>query len=116
MVSERLWSICKTCGKTISAKARACPNCGAIQKHSGRLKWFGFGLAALIVLGIIAVSGDLKTPSTPDSSSSSTVSTSDNQANSKVALPADEIAFIDTVETHRRLFNGAKNELQQASI
>jgi|GEM_PF-2785300 len=47
---------CKDCGREVSKKAKACPNCGAVRKRSifGRLiKYSLIGLVALGVLGVV---------------------------------------------------------------
>ncbi|MDP8263688.1 MAG: DUF3862 domain-containing protein [Candidatus Ancaeobacter aquaticus] len=45
---------CKECGKEVSSKAEACPNCGAVlKKKTGCLTYIVAGLLLLFLIGVI---------------------------------------------------------------
>ncbi len=75
---------CKECGKDVSSKATACPNCGAVLKETGCLTYIVLFFAIFIVLGIIggALSGNSssKHPSSNTSITTSQPKTIDEKA------------------------------------
>jgi hypothetical protein len=64
---------CSECGKEVSNKADACPNCGAKVKKASLITKIDGGFILLVVLGIVF---------SPNSPSTSTTSTSTDTSNS----------------------------------
>ena len=113
MGSENLFTKCKTCGKEVSKRAKACPHCGEKLKKLGVIQWIGIVLLSLFVIGII-IAPDKKEQS--NSSESITKISAKTKEQPVVTMPADELQFIKTVEKYILSFRGAKNELQESAL
>lgn len=113
MGSENLFIKCKACEKEVSKTAKACPHCGEKLKKLSVIHWVGIVLLSLFVIGVI---------NAPDKKEQSSSSEPIAKASAKikvapeVAMPADEILFISTVEKYVSGFREAKNELQQSAL
>ncbi|MBT7558803.1 zinc ribbon domain-containing protein [Candidatus Woesearchaeota archaeon] len=113
MGSENLFIKCKTCGKEASKVAKSCPHCGEKIKKLSVIRWIGIVLFSLFVIGLINAPNKNE-----QSNSSETVAnvSEKTKAQPEVAMPADEIQFISTVEKYVSGFREAKNELQQSAL
>lgn len=61
--------VCKACGQEIAKSAKVCPGCGAKNKKPFYKKWWVIALAAIVVIGIFASSGDKETKDTVNNDS-----------------------------------------------
>lgn len=116
MNTQSLWKTCKVCQNSIAKNAKSCPNCGARQPASGKMKWIVLGGLGLLAIGLLN-----KPEVDKEAGQSSTASSAGGTITAKseppeIKLPAEQAAFIDAVATHRALLEGAKNELQEAMI
>ena len=112
MSSDKLWTVCTACGKTISLKNATCPGCGENQKNRRSLKWLGYVALGLVGLALLGALSDRKQAATGNSVELSKSTTSN--VNSAAMLPEDERVFVEAIAVHRELFMGAQNELQQS--
>nr|VFJ66825.1 MAG: zinc-ribbon domain-containing protein [Candidatus Kentron sp. DK] len=113
MGSESLFIKCKTCGKEISKTAKTCPHCGEKQKKLSIIHWVGIILVSLFIIGLINAP---KHPKESSSSSSIAKVSATGQKETKMAIPSDQVQFIDAVEKFSNDFRDAKNELQQSAL
>lgn len=115
MRSDNLWRSCKTCGKQIAVKAKACPQCGHQYSRFRGLKWAAIGVVSFTVIAAFAA------PKKQDGQAQQNggqTAPANGSASKSVALPLPEkqAAFIAALSEYRTLFNSAANELQQSAI
>ena len=104
---------CKECGNEVSSAAKTCPSCGKKLKAGLFKKMlyvvggiFG-GIFVLGIIGGIVGGGD---------EASSTSSVKSSSVKSSIPLPADQKAFIDTVNSFVGEYEAAPNALKKSAI
>ena len=81
-------TVCKACGKEIAKSAKACPNCGAKQKHHRFL--FFLVIVVIVVIAVAAMGGN-SSPSPSSKSKYTSMSETEVRSGSK-AVNYEDVA------------------------
>lgn len=115
MASENLWRGCKTCGKQIAVRAKACPHCGYQHSRFRGLKWAAIGLVSFTVIAAFAAPKEQDGQAQQNGAQTKPVNASASKP-ATLPLPEKQAALIAALSEHETLFNSATNELQQSAI
>lgn len=106
--------ICEECKKEFSSTAKSCPHCGA-KKPPSEIERVGGGFIkiVLVIIALFWAWGEIAGNSTPASQTTGRQSAAQPVA---ANLPADEQAFIATVNKYRDSFKASPNEMAAGGL